>query len=562
MTHLYRIWRYSKNYWKVLAISLISAAFYGIVAAIPTYIIRYTIDDIFIKKYHHLIIPFILLFLVFFLLKGFFMYLTSYAMNWVGNQVINDIRCDLFKKIIFFPLSFFKETPTGHLISLFVNDIQMIQQAASSAIKDGIRSIFESIFLIGVAFYQNWQLAILMFIIGPIMGWTMRKIGSAIKRASRTVQQDIGTISSLLQEVGTGIREIKAFNGEHEEISRLSAILTTYFKSAMRYVHLNALLPSCIELVAMAGGGIIFYVATYQVINGQITAGQLASFIAAVLLVYQPLKKIMVVIGDIHYGLGAAEKVFAIMDRTFPALQQRTEELTSFEHTLQFNNLSFWYQSSSAILHDVTLIIPKGSCIGLVGQSGAGKSTLCDLLLGFIEPTAGSITIDGKSIAHLTLESLRKHIGYVGQRTFLFNDTIKNNIAYAQHNVSFEAIKEAAKAAHAHEFIEKLPQGYDTVVGENGILLSGGQKQRITIARALLKNPDILIFDEATSALDHESEAMIQETLIALQGKKTLLISTHRPSFIKHADKIFLVQQGTITSVHTSQESNFEAWIS
>ncbi len=548
MSSLKRLLTYSHQYrWKIF-LAICSASIYGIAAAMPTYILKHTVDDIFVNKFSHLIIPFMLLFVFFFALKGIFMFFTVYFMHWVGNRVVNDIRIDLFEKVVYYPLSFFRKTTTGQLMSHFLNDIQMIQQASSMAIKNGVRSLFEALFLISFAFLQNWQLALMMLVVGPFIAITIKRMGARVKIASRGIQEEMGKISSMLQEIFVGIREIKAFGGEPVETGRFKRQLKNCFSSIMTNVRIESLMPACIEVMATSAGSFVFYVAAKQVLAGTITPGQLTSFIAAILLTYQPIKKLVGVYSEVQYGLAAAERVFAIMDMVHPALEDRTQELTSFKQGISFNNVTFAYNSEKTVFDKVDLTIKRGECVGIVGPSGAGKSTFCDLLLGFLSPTNGSITIDDKNINSVSFKSLRSKIGYVGQRTFLFNDTIKRNIAYSLPHASDEQIVAACKAACAHDFIEQAPQQYDTIVGEDGTLLSGGQKQRLTIARALVKDPDILIFDEPTSSLDQDSEMMIQEAIQKLGHEKTLIIVSHRPSLLKQADRVIKIEDGKIST--------------
>jgi subfamily B ATP-binding cassette protein MsbA len=556
MDSLHRVLEYTKQYWKPLFLSILYASFYGIAAAVPTYLIKHTVDDVFIKRYSHLIVPFILLFVLFFALKGLFMYLTSYYMYWVGNKVVNDLRSDLFHKIIYFPMSFFQQNTTGKLMSHFLNDIQMIQSMSSSVVKDGVRSFFEAIFLVGLAFYQNWILASIMMIVGPVIGVSIRKMGKARKKASMAIQQEMGKMSGVLQESFVGIREIKAFNAEKTEHTRLIDRLHQCFISIMRNVQIEALAPACVEVIAILGCGFVFYIAAQQVLSGSITAGQLTSFVAALILSYQPLKKIVAVYSEIQYGLAAADRIFELMDLVSPAARERTLVLKSFDHAIEFKNISFSYDSTE-VFKQVSLVINKGDRIGIMGPSGAGKSTFCDLLLGFIEPTSGIVTIDGKDITRIPVGDLRHHIGYVGQRMFLFNDTIYNNVLYANPHAAPDEVFMACKAAHADEFIRQCENGYDTVVGENGTLLSGGQKQRLTIARALLKNPDILIFDEATSALDGESEQMIRLALQEISREQTIIIVTHRPSMLEVVDTLFVINNGEIRKAPSIKEVSF-----
>lgn len=477
------------------------------------------------------------------------MYLTSYSMHWVGNSVINDIRSDLFSTMIRFPISFFRGRSTGMIMSHYLNDIQMIQNAASAAVKNGIRSFFEAVFLVSFAFVQNWKLAFLLLIVGPAIAYTIKKMGKIIKQASLDIQQDVGNVSSMLQEVFVGIREIKAFGAESFEEGRFKKYLDKCFSSIMNNVHADSLLPVVVEIFAMVGGGVAFYFATHQVLSKSITPGQLTSFVAAVLLAYQPLKRLVSSYGEIQYGLSAASRIFAIMDLSFPQTDRKAIEMQPFAKAIMLNHVSFSYDGKKELFKDLFLSIPRGACVGVIGPSGSGKSTLCDLLLGFIEPTAGKITIDGVDLATISHDSVMKNIGYVGQRAFLFNDTIMRNVAYAMTEYDEQKVIAACKLAHAHEFIRESEHGYQTLVGENGCNISGGQKQRLTIARALMKDPDILIFDEVTSSLDRESERMIQLSLQELHHKKTLFIVSHRPALLEHIDMLLLVRDGTVVQV-------------
>ncbi len=547
--NLKRLLNYTKKYWQRLTYSLIFAALFGLTSAAPTYLLKQTIDEVFIKSYSYLIIPFILIFVLFFVLKGIFMYLSSYCMYWVSNKVLNDLRRDLFSRMVHYPLSFFQDRTTGILLSHYLNDIQMIQNVAAMAVKDGVRSIFEGTFLLGFALYQNWKLSVVMLIVGPIIIFASRRLGKARKEASFGIQHEMAKVSNMLTESFTGIREIKAFNAENTECSRFIALLSRCFRSIMRNVRVEAAAPALIEAIAVTGGGFVFYFAAKQVISGEITAGTLTSFFAAVLLAYQPLKKLVALYSEVQYGLAAADRIFATMDLVYPATKNRELELTQFNNQLQCKDLSFEYNKDVVVFSNINLTIKKGECIGIVGPSGAGKSTLCDLFLGFIVSTSGQILIDGQDISKVTYTSLRNHIGYVGQRTFLFNDTIYSNVLYAQPNASESDVLSACKAAHVDEFANDLPLGYYTSVGENGSLLSGGQKQRITIARTLLKSPEIIIFDEATSSLDQKSEKVIQQAIRELKGSKTIIIITHRPSMLDGVDRIFSVSDGQVKEI-------------
>jgi subfamily B ATP-binding cassette protein MsbA len=476
-------------------------------------------------------------------------------MHWVSNRVVNDMRIDLFRKIVYFPLSFFKKKTTGELMAHFLNDITMVQNASSNAVKNGIRSFFEAAALLSFALFQNWKLATLTFLVSPLIVFSIQRMGRAVKSASKAIQHEMGILSSVLQEIFVGIREVKIFSGEPVECSRFKKSLKRYFSSVMRNVKVEAFGPAFIEALAMLGSGFVFYVAALQVLNGTITPGQLTSFFAAVLLAYQPIKRLIRTYAEVQYGLAAANRVFNVMDLTYPAFHDRISAISTFEKgcafkkDIEFKNLSFGYNEGDLVLENANFSIKKGERIGLLGPSGSGKSTICDLLLGFIKPTAGKIIVDGVDITKISLKSLRSIIGCVSQQTFLFNDTVHANISYADSDAKQKDVILASKRAYAHDFIEDFADKYQTSVGENGTLLSGGQKQRLTIARTLLKNPEVLIFDEATSALDTNSEEKIRLAIEDICKTKTVIIVSHRVSLIKKMDRIFEIKDKKIVEV-------------
>jgi ATP-binding cassette, subfamily B, bacterial MsbA len=535
-----QLWSYTRKYWKMLLLSIISASLYGIVSSLPTWIVKHTVDDIFVSKYHHLIIPFMMCFILFFILKGIFMYATTYSMQWIGYKVVNDIRHDLFNKIIYFPISFFNTNDSGVLISYFINDAQMIQQAASAAIKNGLRSVFEALFLCCFAFFQNFKLALLFFLMSPVIALLSKYMGLKIKKASLNIQKEIGHLSSQLKETFLGIKHIKAFNGQDFEKIKLKKQLARCFHSIMKSTRAEALLPSLIEVIAMISGAFAFYYAIHQVLTKEITPGQLTSFIASILLAYQPLKRLVSSYGEIQYGIAAAEKIFNLMDTPCENIDHGTIIIKNFQNSIVFKDVHFEYQKDKPILKNVNFTIKKGEVVGIIGPSGAGKSTICNLILGFIASTSGVIKIDETPLMDISKGSLRSKIGYVGQQVFLFNDTVFNNIMYPKTLINEDDIFKSCKLAHAHEFIQKLSHGYKTCIGENGNTLSGGQRQRLTIARALIKNPEIMVFDEVTSALDEKSEQIIKQTIVDLSQKsnKTLIVISHRQALLKNVDRV------------------------
>ncbi len=537
---------YAKKYRLRLALALVCATLFGAFSAAPTYLIKWAIDYLLINKAMHFLLPLIAIFVALACLKGIFMYLSSYYMEYVGNAIVRDIREDLFARLLFFPTSFFKIHPSGTILAHFINDIAMIQDAIARTIRFGVRSLFEAAFLITIAFMQNYVLASCLFLVGPIIGYLLKHLGRSMRRSAKENQSHVGTLAFHIQEALIGIREIKACTMEHIEIKRFRTMLDRCFASLMHNVHLVSATPALIEICAMSGVALILYIALRQVMLGSITPGELAAFFTATVLAYQPLKRLIAVYTDIQSGLAATDRVFSLMHQEFSHPTEELKVLPTFSDAISFNQVSFSYDALLPILKNLTLTINRGERIGIIGPSGSGKSTLCDLILGFIKPSSGNIFIDTYNIETITPLSLRTHIGYVGQRTFLFNDTIRSNVAYARTCATEQEIEDACRAAGAHEFIMALPEQYDTMVGEDGTLLSGGQKQRLTIARTLLKKPPILIFDEATSALDQHAESIIADSIVAIDRMTTIIVVSHRPTLIAAMDHIYSLVDGKL----------------
>lgn len=538
---------YVRRYSRRFAIAVFLACCFGLFSAAPAYLIEHMVDSVFVKKQSNLLLTFVLGFVGLFAGRAVCMYYSTYYLNWVGYMVVNDIRRTLFSQLIYFPLSFFKRHSTGDIMSHFLNDITILQYAASMGIRNGLRNLFEAVALFSIALYQNATLTLLSIIVAPLIVIAIKKIGYKIKRASVVTQKDMGSISVLLQEALTGIKSIKAFNGEEREHNRFAHTLSTYFDSIMKCVHYDALGPSVIEVIAITGCGIMLFAASHYVINGYITPGQLSSLAVAMLFAYQPVKRIINVYGDIQYGIGAAQRVHLLLqDGDYSRDEHTKPPLPPVRHSLNFINVSFGYHSETLLLRDASFTIMQGERVGLIGPSGIGKSTVSDLLLKFVTPLNGAVYFDTYNIADYATPSIRAQIGYVDQHPFLFNDTIYANILYAAPDKKQADVIRAAELAGAHDFIMELSDGYQTLVGENGSRLSGGQKQRITIARALLRNPALLIFDEATSALDHESEQLIKETIQEIPRTISVLVITHRPLLLGSMDRIVTISQGKI----------------
>ncbi len=533
----------------MFSLSLVSAAIYGLVAAAPTYLLKRTVDDIFVPGNQHLIVPMALALVALFAAKGICSFVTAYSMHWVGYRVVNAMRSDLFASIMRYPLSAFKEFSTGRLMSYFLSDIQMIQNVASSAIKNGIRSLFETLFLVAFAFMQNWKLALMMVIVGPVMGYIVKRMGKTIKKSARRIQEEVASMSQQLQETFTGIREVKTFNAEGYHIERFKNQLGILFKTFMKFVTAEALLPALIELVTMGGAALAFYVAAMQVVQGQITPGQLTSFVAAALLAYAPMKRLINVYGEIQAALAAANRVFTLIDRVEPAHVEGLVARLPFNREIRFQDVTFAYEEGRPVFTGANFSIKKGERVGIIGPSGAGKSTIIDLILGFITPTQGVVAVDAEKLMAHNSAAWREDVGCVAQRSFLFNATVGSNVAYGRDAVTNERVNEVLRAADARSFVDNLPHGIETVLGENGNLLSGGQRQRITIARALAGLPGLVIFDEATAALDYESEEEIKKSLRNFARDVTVIVVTHRASLLESVDRVLLVANRMVTEV-------------
>ena len=558
MNTVRRLLTYTLRYRMTFVAAGLISCLYGLFAASPALLLQYMVDTVLVAKQAHLLIFFVSGFVGLFVGKAVCMYFSTYYLQWVGYMVVNDIRRELFSELIYLPVPFFQRHATGDIMSRFLNDISTLQYASSVAIRNGLRSLVEAFALLSIALYQNVLLTGLSLIVAPLIAIAIKQTGRSIKLASRVTQNDMGTLSTLLQEAIHGIRSIKAFNGEKRERNRFAHTLGTYFDSIMKCVHYEAMAPPLIEIISISGISVVLFVASQQVINNTISPGQITSLFASMLLAYQPIKRLVSTYGDINYGIGAAQRVFALLDEAHTSEHEPTlPHIPAPQKSITLNSVSFAYHAHMPILLDASLTIAHGERIGMIGPSGVGKSTISDLLLRFLEPTSGSILFDGNSINAYSVASVRTHTGYVGQHPFLFNDTVFANVASGSPHATMDEVVFACKQAYAHQFIMQLTDGYHTNVGENGKLLSGGQKQRLTIARALLRRPAILIFDEATSALDEESEKSIEQTVAALDRTTTIIVISHRPGLLTRMDKIFtiknhmLVQTGTISPNHS-----------
>ncbi len=566
-----------KPYWVKLGLAMICMVFYSLLTAAQAFLVKPVFDGVFLKKEGipsfvkniivqlHLedlflkkdmemlrLLPIVIILL--FLLKGIFNYGQSYLMNFVGLRIIADIREKLYNHLQSLSLSFFTKTPTGILISRITNDVNLIQGSVSSTITGVLKDAFTIIFLIGVVFYRDWKLAIIAFIIFPFALIPIREFGKRMRKFARKGQQRIGLLTTFLHETITGNRIVKAFNMEEYEKRRFAEENDRLFKTFLKRIKVRALSPPMMELLGGFAVAVIIWVGGYSVIRGELTPGTFFSFLAALFMLYAPIRDLSKINLEIQEGLAGATRVFELLDTT---IEIKDEEgaipLPSISKGIDFQKINFKYDEE-IVLKDISLQVKVGKVIALVGMSGAGKTSLVNLLPRFYDVETGQILIDGYDIRRVTLKSLRDQIGLVTQQTILFNDTIRNNIAYGSLMCSDQQIVEAAKAANAHNFIQRLPQGYDTIIGEQGVKLSGGERQRISIARALLKNAPILILDEATSSLDSDSEGEVQKALEELMKGRTVFVIAHRLSTIRNAHRIVVLSEGQIVEEGTHEE--------
>lgn len=527
----------------------------GLSDAALAYLVKPVMDNVFMKTNMRMLVlvPVAIVLLYFF--KGVFRYTQGYLMKYVGQRVIMDIRNRMYEHYQRLSLDYYTANQTGAMMSRITNDINSMQQALPVAV-DLIRQPFTLMGLMAVAFYQEWRLTLFALLIMPLMAVPFIKFGHRLRRYSKKGQEKMGDISSVLQETITGIRVTRAFGMDGYEIGRFRDENKRFFNIIMKRVRIDEISGPLNEFIGSIGIAFVIWYGGYQVLNGQSTPGAFFSFLAACALMYNPIKKLNGANAQIQDSMAAAERVFHILD-TEPSVKEKEGALTisGVKEGVEFKNVSFKYQDEM-VLKGVDLRVKVGEIVAIVGESGGGKSTLVSLIPRFYDVTDGAVTIDGVDIRDLTFKSLRGLTGVVSQETFLFNDTVRNNIAYLpeRESISFDAIVEAAKAANAHEFIMAMPDGYDTVIGERGVRLSGGQRQRLSIARALLKNPPILILDEATSSLDAESEYLVQEALNRLMKGRTTLVIAHRLSTIQHADRIVVLSKGKIAEEGRHEE--------
>jgi subfamily B ATP-binding cassette protein MsbA len=527
---------------------------YGASDGVLPFLVQHVMDDVFARKDTTMLSFLPVAIITYFALRGLLNFGQSYLSDYVGLKIINDVRNALDRHLQSLSLAFFYRNPTGTLIARVNSDVVLLRSALTDALTSFLRDATSVTVLVIVAFVKDWVLASIAFIVFPASVLPVMRLSKKIKRLTKRGQISTGMLTALLTESIQGNRIVKAFGMESYENEKFMAENWRLFKQSLRASRIKSIVAPSMELLAsFAIGGVVWY-GGWSVVGGGRTQGEFMAFMAAMFLMYQPFKGLTKTYTMVHQGIAGAERVFEIFDEKSDVEEKpNAQEAAPFRGALEFCNVSFGY-SDKLVLKGINLRIKAGEMVALVGVSGVGKSTLADLIPRFYDVTSGKITLDGVDIRDLSLKSLRSQIGVVSQHTFLFNDTVRNNIAYGHPEWDFKEVVAAAKAAHAHDFISSMPRGYDSMVGELGMQLSGGQRQRVAIARALLKNAPILILDEATSALDAESEKLVQDALENLMTQRTTLVIAHRLSTIRKADRIVVLVDGAVVEEGTHEE--------
>ncbi len=538
---------YVRPYWR----RMLLAVFFMVIAAggdaALARLMQPVLDDVFENHDHDMLILVTILVVVVTLVKGAATYGQTVLMAFVGQRIIADLQTKLFGHVIRFDLAYFHDTASGKLVSRMTNDINLMRNAVANTLTGLIKDSLSLVFLVGVMFWMDWKLALLAFVVFPIAVFPIVRIGRRMRKVSTSALDELGRFTARLNEAFQGVRHIKAYNMEAFEAERTERLIESVFRLIYKALRTRAAASPIMETLGGVFIAAVMFYGGSQVIGSELTTGEFFAFIAAMLMAYQPLKALANLNVNLQEGLAATQRVFAILD-TEPRIFSKpgAPALSVAGGEIIFDDVSFSYDTGAVALSGVSLNVPAGCTVALVGPSGAGKSTILNLLPRFYDADAGQVTIDGTEVRAVDLATLRDAIGLVSQETVLFDDSVRANIAYGRPTASEAEITTAAKGAGAHGFIEKLPDGYATVIGEHGAKLSGGQRQRLSIARAMLKDAPILLLDEATSALDPETERQIQQSLRQLMQGRTTLVIAHRLTTVQEADIIHFIKDGRV----------------
>jgi subfamily B ATP-binding cassette protein MsbA len=548
-----RLFRYLKPYRSELIYAVVCMGLVAGLNAGRIYLVKPLQDQVFMQGDTHMLktlmwaIPLISVFL------GLFSYLQNYLMAYVGQKSIGDLRQDMFDHVQRMSMDFFSAASTGKVVARFTNDLTALQQVIARApiycVRDGLTAIFN----VGLIFYLNWRFALMIVALMPISAYIITRLGKTLRSVGRKGQEQMGDLYSVIQENIQAAAVVKAYTAERTESERFRRSNHFFVDLGLRFAKADTLSSPLMEMIGALILSLLLWKGGQDVVKGVWTSGSFLAFIAYAIMTYRPLKNFAELNAQLQLGLASSERIFELLDEPSSVKEiAQPKTLKPFQKSIQYDHVSFQYPTAERpALQDFSLTIQAGEMIALVGSSGAGKSTVALLLPRFYDPSKGSILLDGQDIRETTFESLRGQIGYVTQEVLLFNESVHYNIAYGKPTATDAEIQAAAEAANAHLFISRLPKGYDTMIGERGVRLSGGERQRLSIARALLKNPPILILDEATSALDAESERLVQQALERLMEHRTALVIAHRLSTVRKANRIIVMDHGRLAEEGT-----------
>ncbi len=536
-----------RPYLKWIGFALVGMVFVAGATAAMAWLMKPVINDVFVAKNKEFLLPISIAVLVTFAIKGFANYAQSVIMHYVGQRIITDTQHRLYGHLTRMDLSFFHQTPTGSLISRFTVDINMMRAAVSNALTGIGKDFLTLIFLVGVMFIQDRYLAVIAFVVFPVAILPIVKLGQRIRKVTVSTQEEIGQFTTLLEQTIQGARVVKAYRMEEYEKGRFRKIAERVFQLVFKSARIRSMASPIMETLGGVAVALVIFYGGFRVIEESMNPGAFFSFITALLLAYEPMKRLANLNASLQEGLASAQRLFGLLD-TKPNIIDKPDAATLKIKggNIVLNQVNFSYIPKHPVINGVSLSVPAGKLVALVGPSGAGKSTILNLIPRFYEVDSGVIKIDGIDVQDATLESLRRNIALVSQEIILFDDTVRANIAYGRPDASEKEITQAAKNAAAHDFIEAMSNGYDTYVGERGTKVSGGQRQRLAIARAMLKNAPILLLDEATSSLDAESEREVQAALMELMKGRTTLVIAHRLSTVIEADLIHVIDNGKL----------------
>ena len=550
-----RLFGFLKPYRKKLSLAILFSVVVGVIASSPVPLIQKTFDDVFVQKDFFMLKVIPIALVILYSVKAVLVYAQNIIILGISAELVVRVREQLFAHIHKLPFNFFEDNETGQLLSRVMNDVGMMQSTITRLLKEAIQNFVTLMALLGWIFYLKWDWAIISILVIPVMVLPIGNIARKLRKLTHKGQEILGDLNETLLESFSGVKVVRAFGMESTEERKFNSFSENFLRILKKNIKYVEITSPFLELLGVMGASVILWYGGFQVLTDKVSQGTFIAFIVGLFMMYAPLRLLFKIYTNVQSSLAGAERVFSILDLDEEKVKEGNKELINFNHSIKFQNISFKYPSrNAAVLTKINVTVEKSKILAIVGMSGAGKTTLVDLLFRFHEPFAGSISIDGINIKDYTLKSLRSNLALVSQETFLFNDSIRKNIAYGKPDASENDIIHASKAAYVDSFVSEFEEGYDTIIGERGVKLSGGQRQRIAIARAILRNAPILVLDEATSALDSESEKSVQDALHNLMRHRTTLVIAHRLSTITSAHSIIVLDKGEIVEVGTHEK--------